>query len=80
MIRTLDGGLAVLSNQGPRPETCEDCRWQRVYASDIESDDPELSVLAYCEHPLVERRRIGWPRTHRYPAWCPAGYGKEERR
>jgi hypothetical protein len=78
-IRTLDGGIAVFTKNGPRPETCEDCDWQKVYASDIKSDDPELSVLAYCEYPASEKKRIGWPRTHNFPEWCPAGWGKEER-
>lgn len=79
-IRTLDGGIAVLSKDGPKPETCEDCDWQLVTASDIKSDDPELSVLAFCMHPKMRKKRIGWPRTHNFPVWCPLGYGKEERR
>lgn len=80
LIRTLDGGLATPISAAPRPEHCEACHWQRVYPSDIESDDPELSVLAYCEHPCIERHRIGWPREHIFPEWCPMGYGREERR
>lgn len=81
LIRTLDGGLATPISAAPRPECCEDCRWNRINCPDAEiEDDTDGAIDAYCEHPRIECRRIEMPNEHMFPAWCPMGYGREERR